>query len=49
VEFAALIPPYGFLDATREVEIALPMPYRISAALLGQLRSIPGVRDVREV
>jgi DNA polymerase-3 subunit alpha len=37
-----------WLDAAREVEIMLPTPYRISAALLGQLRAIPGVRDVRE-
>jgi DNA polymerase-3 subunit alpha len=38
-----------WLDAAREVEIALPTPYRISAALIGQLRAIPGIRDVRQV
>ena len=37
-----------WLDGGREVEIALPTPCRISAALLAQLRSIPGVRDLRE-
>ena len=35
-----------WLDGGREVEIALPSACRISAALLGQLRAIPGVRDV---
>ncbi|MGZ8410119.1 MAG: helix-hairpin-helix domain-containing protein, partial [Hyphomicrobium sp.] len=38
-----------WLDAAREVEIALPGGCRISAALLGQLRAIPGVRDIRQV
>jgi DNA polymerase III subunit alpha len=38
-----------WLDGAREVEIALPGGCRISASLLGQLRAIPGVRDVRQV
>ena len=38
-----------WLDGAREVEIALPSAWRISAALVGRLRAIPGVRDVREV
>ena len=38
-----------WLDGTREVEIALPTAWRISGALVGRLRAIPGVRDVREV
>jgi DNA polymerase III subunit alpha len=38
-----------WLDGAREVEIALPGGCRISGALAGRLRSIPGVRDVREV
>jgi DNA polymerase-3 subunit alpha len=38
-----------WLDDGTEVEIALPSAWRISGALLGRLRAIPGVRDVREV
>jgi DNA polymerase III subunit alpha len=37
------------LDDAREVEIALPSAWRISGALVGRLRAIPGVREVREV
>jgi DNA polymerase-3 subunit alpha len=38
-----------WLGDAREVEIALPSAWRISGALVGRLRAIPGVRDVREV
>ena len=38
-----------WLGGVREVEIALPSAWRISGALVGRLRAIPGVRDVREV
>jgi DNA polymerase-3 subunit alpha len=38
-----------WLDGAREVEIALPSAWRITGTLVGRLRAIPGVRDVREV
>ena len=38
-----------WLDGAREVDIALASTWRISGALVGRLRAIPGVRDVREV
>jgi DNA polymerase-3 subunit alpha len=38
-----------WLDDATEVEIALPSAWRITGALVGRLRAIPGVRDVREV
>ena len=39
----------AWLDGAREVEIAVPSAWRITGALVGRLRAIPGIRDVREV
>lgn len=38
----------AWLGGGREAEIALPQPRRLTGTLLDRLRSIPGVRDVRE-
>jgi hypothetical protein len=38
-----------WLGGGREAEILLPQPLRLSAALVAHLRTIPGVRDIREV
>lgn len=38
----------AWLGGGREAEIVLPQPRRVTLALVDALRSIPGVRDVRE-
>jgi len=39
----------SWLGGGREAEVVLPQPRRVTGALIGRLRTIAGVRDVREV